>query len=1009
MRPCSLLLVAGLLASLLVSAPSAQHANRKVNAPFVAPPAPVGLASFLNEVVSPDGSRVIFLADPDQSGRLELYGTASDGSTSLVPLSGPLVNGGYFRRVAFTPDSARVIYLAAQESFQVLELYSVPSDGSAPVVKLNGPLATGGNVAITGGGVPFAISPDGSRVVYSANQSASGVIELFSVPSDGSAAPIQLTQGQSSGVSQHAIRADGAAVVFIGGNELFQVPIDGSAAATKLNGPLVANGRVWSFRLTPDGGRVLYSAEQVEYRYPDLYMVALSGGAPLKLNGTKLRDLNWFEATPDGSHVVFAAKQLSAELAELWSVPISGATPALLSVQAIQSQTLRITLDGQRVAYLAFETGAELFSVPIDASSGPVRLNAPLPADGSVAQFQVGGGGRVVYTATQETGVSKDLYSVAADGSSAPVKLNGPLPSGGQVQFFTLEADGMRAVFSTWDVPEKELYSVPIDASAQATVLSDPLVCNDTIYEASLSGGRVVYRYRLDLSGGIEIHSVPVAGGVPPTLLFRPSGTSGAPSDVLAFEFTPDGSKVVYLADPDVDEAVSLFCAKLRGNAAPVRLDPGSSTPCGGDVVSFLLDPSGRYAVFLSDQREDEIHELFRADLEGGTEPVALSVPGRDVVTDAGAYAISPDGTRVVYRGRSMGNPALLSVPLDASSAPILLRMGAVSGSFVISPDSSHVVFLNPISGGTTLHSVPIDGSSTPRQLTPEAYQFEVSPDGQHVVYLADKDRSGLSELYRVPIDGSSPAILLSGENPVGLFKISPDGARVVFNLYGLYSAPIDGSAPPVRISGVPVAGGGVHDFWLSPDGTRAIYLADEIMYLRKELFMVPLDGSVLPERLSPNLVSNGDVVFVTIARDSSRVAFVVDAQVDQVFELYSAPLDGRRPAVKLNPTLAFNGDVEYESMPPRIQADSRGIVYVADQAVNSRLDLYRVALDGSSGSVKLNGPLTGGGDLSVPGFRVSPSGAAVAYAADQEQNDVIELFLSTPGAPTHTKESDPP
>ena len=49
----------------------------------------------------------------------------------------------------------------------------MPSDGSGVAVKLNGPLVAGGGIQ------RFSVSPDGSRVVYQADQDADEVEELY--------------------------------------------------------------------------------------------------------------------------------------------------------------------------------------------------------------------------------------------------------------------------------------------------------------------------------------------------------------------------------------------------------------------------------------------------------------------------------------------------------------------------------------------------------------------------------------------------------------------------------------------------------------------------------------------------------------------------------------------------------------------------------------------------------------------------------------------------------------
>jgi hypothetical protein len=90
-------------------------------------------------------------------------------------------------------------------------VYSVPLVGGTPGIKMNSNLVSGGDVSI------FQISPDGTRVVYGADQDAFTRLELYSVSINGP-----------------------------------------TGSAIKLNGPLVANGEVNDFQISPDSRRVVY-------------------------------------------------------------------------------------------------------------------------------------------------------------------------------------------------------------------------------------------------------------------------------------------------------------------------------------------------------------------------------------------------------------------------------------------------------------------------------------------------------------------------------------------------------------------------------------------------------------------------------------------------------------------------------------------------------------------------------------------------------------------------------
>ncbi len=68
-----------------------------------------------------------------------------------------------------------MVYTANQDTVGVREIYSVPLDGSASPTKLNGTLPSGGGVNDS-----FQISPDSSRVVYTADQDTNEVYEIYS-------------------------------------------------------------------------------------------------------------------------------------------------------------------------------------------------------------------------------------------------------------------------------------------------------------------------------------------------------------------------------------------------------------------------------------------------------------------------------------------------------------------------------------------------------------------------------------------------------------------------------------------------------------------------------------------------------------------------------------------------------------------------------------------------------------------------------------------------------------
>jgi hypothetical protein len=107
---------------------------------------------------------------------------------------------------------------------------------------------------------------------------------------------------------------------------------------------------------------------------------------------------------------------------------------------------------------------------------------------------------------------------------------------------------------------------------------------------------------------------------------------------------------------------------------------------------------------------------------------------------------------------------------------------------------------------------------------------------------------------------------------------------------------------------------------------------------------------------------------------------------MDEVDELYSVPLGGGA-VTKLNGLLVASGDV----FAFRIGPGSQRVVYVADQDATGGDELYSVPLGGGT-VTKLNGPLAAGGDV-IANFFISPNDGLVLYRADQDTNNVLELY----------------
>ena len=391
--------------------------------------------------VSPDGSRVVYVADQNTDGVFELFSVPTAGGTA-VRLNPNLVNNGGVSSVfQFSPDGSRVVYIADQNTDGVNELFSVPTAGGT-AVRLNSNLVSGGDV------FRFEISPDSSRVVYQATQT-NNVVELFSVPiADGTGTAVRLNSTLVTGgsLSSFQISPDGSRVVYTadqntdGVIELFSVPI-GGGTAVRLNPNLVSGGDISfnpNFQISPDGSRVVYVADQITDGVNELFSVPIIGGSAVRLNSNLVTggSLSSFQISPDGSRVVYNADQITDGVPELFSVPIAGGTAVRLNPDLDNNNavfSLRISPDSSRVAYTAgeFSIGIglidELFSVPI-AGGTVERVNDTLPFSADVGTFEFSPNSQfIIYIADQNVFDENELFSVAL-----------PQPAPDETQFFVI-------------------------------------------------------------------------------------------------------------------------------------------------------------------------------------------------------------------------------------------------------------------------------------------------------------------------------------------------------------------------------------------------------------------------------------------------------------------------------------------------------------------------------------------------------------------------------------------
>ena len=433
--------------------------------------------------------------------------------------------------------------------------------------------------------------------------------------------------------------------------------------------------------------------------------------------------------------------------------------------------------------------------------------------------------------------------------------------------------------------------------------------------------------------------------------------------------------------------------------------------------AQIAIAPDGTRVVFFQDQDADFVNELYSAPIDGSEAPLMLAqAPGAGVMFYAYAV-ISPDSSMVLYfaQEEGVGGERVHRVPIDGSAAPFVydfpgpgISGGDTDPFFKVGP-LGHVVYWHE---SYALYSAPLEGGAVTLLSGDATYvsHWICDPTGPGVVFRSNSDFPGL-ELFGNDMDEGTAPIPLRGaidSGTMGFFEISSDGSRVAYTadqdspgVVELYSVPSNASAAPIKLSPPIVAGGTIFaDFLITPDGARVVYRGDQDVDNVNELYSVPLDGSAAAVQLNGTLVAGGNVSQgFQISTDGSRVVYLADQQTNEVFELFSRPTGGAGSSVRLNGALAPGGDVTGF----QISTDGSRVVFRADKDVNDVFELFSVAIEGRGGRklaqpsvpgqaplVQLNPPLVTGGD--VIDWKISADGAWTVYRADQDVDGVIAL-----------------
>lgn len=494
--------------------------------------------------------------------------------------------------------------------------------------------------------------------------------------------------------------------------------------------------------------------------------------------------------------------------------------------------------DGKWVAYLSNARGATDVWVKFIAAGEAVNLTASAGLD-LPAQADIGGlaitpdGTGIVFDAGRE-----------GDGPRSYGSWIVPAPLGGVPRKFLGRGRGVR-----W-APDgsRIVYVVAGGASGDALWVADGDGNNARELVARRGGVHrhwpvwsadrqsIFFNYSLSSWNAepVQVYRVPAEGGTA-------EPTVATIRRAMFPVVMPDGSGLIYAANPDTSELALWWRPPAGPDASAVRLTTGV-----GEYSEPHISADGRRLVAaLVDVRQSL--ELI---------PASGRAAGRSLTSGFTGDldpVLSSDGRRLVFSSSRSGNRNLWSARPDGTGASPLTSGNAIDERPAISPDGGQVAFLSDRGGARGIWLVDAAGGA-PRQVS-AVLAFDTvswSPDGTRLVFSTQGDTPALQVLTvstgritTLPTSGPASAPAWSPTGDVIAYLTTPPpgsglaGARVAF---------VGDDATP-RPQTFPAANLGNGMMAWDPSGAR-LAVAGNSGSVASELWVFDFAGREPPRRL---------------------------------------------------------------------------------------------------------------------------------------------------------------
>jgi Tol biopolymer transport system component len=527
-------------------------------------------------------------------------------------------------------------------------------------------------------------------------------------------------------------------------------------------------------------------------------------GVTRKLSGSPMAgNVSAFRVSPNGATVVFIADKDTLGLSELYAVPTNGSSvPTKISAGLtfaagkIGVSSFQITPDSTQVVFLADPATAagvnEIFSVPINGSAAPVKLNATAAAPVTGYGITPNSAWAVFFGVDTSFGSGAvELYRapIGTAASAAQISDVGQGNPAGDVVEALFSPDSTRALYVGDGSADNvfQVYSVPIAAAGPGSdvQLSAALGSVDLV-RISADSSRVVYTSDANVLAKLEVFSIPIGGGTRIQL-----DPSMAGDGVTAVEINPAGTRVAYLADQTTAGVNEVYSAQMLVAGSGTRVSTPMVSPQYADTLN--ISPDGGTLIYEADQTTPGTYDLYRVPTDGSAGPTTLqAMTAPDDVGYFQGLGTPIIGKRAVYPVFT-ATVNLFSVPFDGSASFVQINPPLAAGDQLFNAflpsGARHLVAYGagPSSGTLTTKIVsaairadlPAEQVNLTATGTKGALAYEISSDERYAVYLQDQDTSGKTELYSHELDSDGDTVINATDNCP--FVANADQSSLVF------------------------------------------------------------------------------------------------------------------------------------------------------------------------------------------------------------------------------------